>query len=80
MTKYVCKPEMEMSKGLSKMVENFINVGHQTGLGTKGVLKKMMLNLIGSRTTSKQESCHLAIGTPMVSCSHAFAKINLTAI
>ena len=29
MTKYVCKPEMEMSKGLSKMVEKLINVGHQ---------------------------------------------------
>ena len=40
MTKYVCKPEVEMSKGLSKMVENLINIGHQTGLGTKGVLKK----------------------------------------
>ena len=78
MTKYVCKPEVEMSKGLSKMVENLINIGHQTGLGTKGVLKKMMLNLIGSRTISKQESCHLAIGTSMVSCSHVFIRINLT--
>ena len=37
----------------------------------------MMLNLIGSRTTSKQESCHLAIGTAMVSCSHVFIRINL---
>ena len=37
MTKYVCKPEMEISKGLSKMVENIINVGHHTGLGPKGI-------------------------------------------
>ena len=26
MTKYVCKPEMEMTKGLSKMVQKIINV------------------------------------------------------
>ena len=37
MTKYVCKPEVEMSKGLSKMVENLINIGHQECLGTKGI-------------------------------------------
>lgn len=40
MTKYVCKPEMEMSKGLSKIVEKLINVGHHTGLIPKGILKK----------------------------------------
>ena len=38
----------------------------------------MMLNLIGSRSISKQESCHLALGIPMVSCSHQFVRINLT--
>ena len=37
MTKYVCKPEMEMSKGLSKMVEKIINVGHHTGIGPRGI-------------------------------------------
>ena len=37
-----------------------------------------MLNLIGSRSISKQESCHLTLGTPMVSCSHMFLKISLT--
>ena len=40
MTKYVCKPEMEMSKVLSKMVQKIIYVGHHTGLGPKGILKK----------------------------------------
>ena len=38
--KYVCKPEMEMSKGLSNMVKNIINVGHHTGLGLRGILQK----------------------------------------
>ena len=78
MTKYVCKPEMEMSKGLSKMVEKLINVGHHTGIGPRGILKKMMFNLVGSRTSSKQKSFHLALGTPMVSCSHDFVRLNLT--
>ena len=78
MTKYVCKPEMEMSKGLSKMVEKLINVGHHTGIGPRGILKKMIFNLVGSRTSSKQESCHLSLGTPMVSCSHDFVRLNLT--
>ena len=40
MTKYVCKPEMEMTKGLSKMVQKIINVEHHRGLGPKGILKK----------------------------------------
>ena len=37
MTKYVCKPELEMSKGPSKIVKNLINIGHHTGLGPKGI-------------------------------------------
>ena len=37
-----------------------------------------MFNLVGSRTSSKQESCHLSLGTPMVSCSHDFVRLNLT--
>jgi len=37
MTKYVCKPEMKMSKGLSKMVEKLINVGNHTGIGPRGI-------------------------------------------
>ena len=78
MTKYVCKPEMEMSKGLSKMVEKLINVGHHTGIGPRGILKKTMFNLVGSRTSSKQESCHLSLGTPMVPCSHDLVRLNLT--
>ena len=39
MINYLCKPELEMTKGLSKMVEKLINLGHYTGLGSKGVLK-----------------------------------------
>ena len=42
MTKYVCKPEMEMTKGLSKMVQKIINVEHHRGLGPKGILKKIL--------------------------------------
>ena len=38
----------------------------------------MMFNLIGSRTISKQEFCHLSLGSPMVSFSHMFVKISLT--
>ena len=65
-TKYVCKTEMEMTKGLSKMVQKIINVEHHRGLGPKGIFKKMMLNLIGKRTISKQKCCHLSLGTAMV--------------
>ena len=36
-----------------------------------------MLRLLGLRMISRQELCHLVIGTPMVSCSHMFIKINL---
>ena len=37
-----------------------------------------MFNLVGSRNTSKQESCHVLLGTYMVSCSHDFVMLNLT--
>ena len=37
MTKYLCKTEMKMSKGLSKMVQKIINVEHHRGLGPKGI-------------------------------------------
>ena len=37
MTKYVCKPKMEISKGFSKMVQKLINVGHHTGLVLRGI-------------------------------------------
>ena len=37
MTKHVCKPEMEMMKGLSKMVQKIINVEHHRGLGPIGI-------------------------------------------
>ena len=50
MTKYVCKPEMEMSKDLSKWVEKLINVGNPTGIGPIGILTKIMFNLVRSRT------------------------------
>ena len=36
-----------------------------------------MTKLIGNRTMSKQESCHLILGTPMVSCSHIFRTVYL---
>ena len=40
MTKYVCKPEMEITKGLSKMLQKIINVEHHRGLGPKRIFKK----------------------------------------
>ena len=40
MTKYLCKPKIIMSKGLSNMVQKMINVGHHTGLGLRVIFKK----------------------------------------
>ena len=37
MTKYICKPEMEMSKDVSKIVQKLINVGLATNVSTRGV-------------------------------------------
>ena len=41
------------------------------------IFEKAMLRLLGLRTISKHESYNLILGTPMVSCSHIFDKINL---
>ena len=40
MTKYVTKPEVEMSDNMNKMILQIINKSHVDGLTTKVILKK----------------------------------------
>ena len=37
MIKFVWKPEIEIGKGVSKIFEEVINVGHHSGLGTREI-------------------------------------------
>ena len=62
---------------MNKIIEKVIKKLHVDNLITKATLENIMLRILGLRTISKQESCHLLLGTPIVSCSHMFVKIKL---
>ena len=40
-------------------------------------LKRVMAKALGQRMLSQQETTHLTLSLPMVSCSHLFARMNL---
>ena len=56
MTKYVTKPEIEISSGMNKMIEQIINKSHVDGLTTKAILKKLCLDF-WVRVQSQSRNC-----------------------
>ena len=42
------------------------------------VLRKTMGKLMGERTISKQEKCHLIMSIPTIFCSHKIINVNLS--
>ena len=77
MAKYVTKPEATHSRGISTMMKKVFEKNIEEGLNAQSSLKRSMSKLIGDRMLSKQETCHLIMGLPLVSCSLNFIRINL---
>jgi hypothetical protein len=77
MTKYVTKSEASLTKGAARMMMRVLTKSIEEGHTAQHALKKGMQKLMGERTMSKQEKCHLIMSLPTVTCSHTFVKINL---
>lgn len=59
------------------MMRNILRKTIADGLSVQTALKRVMGKILGQRMLSKQETTHLTLSLPMVSCSHVFALINL---
>jgi hypothetical protein len=77
MTKYVTKTESAMTPSARRMVRRIMQQGVDDGLAPQAILKKTMSKLMGERAIAKQESCHLMMSRPTVTCSHSFVRVNL---
>ena len=77
LTKYVTKPEKDMSVGMCHLIKTILHTSLNVGVSVKSTLRKIMSKLIGSRVMSKQETCHLINSMSLVSCLHNFRNINL---
>ena len=77
MTKYVTKTEAASTKTITRMMRKLLKSSTEEGLPISSVLKRTMGKLIGERTVSQQETCHLSLSLPLVSCTHNFNNLNL---
>ena len=77
LTKYVTKPEKDMSVGMCHLVKTILHRSLNVGLSVKATLHKIMGKLISLRIMSKQETCHLSNSLFLVFYLHNFKNINL---
>ena len=59
------------------MTRNMLRKTIADGLSIQTALKQVMGKILGQRILNKQETTHLMLSLPIVSCSHVFALINL---
>ena len=77
MTKYVTKTETCHTPRTRRLFFSTLNQISQENADTTTVLKRLMTKLMGERTRSKQETCHLMNSIPLVACSHILKKVDL---
>ena len=77
MTKCVTKTETSITKGIASMIRKLLVTAVENGNNVQSVLKRAMDKLLGERMISKQETTHLILQKPLVSCSHRFMNVNL---
>ena len=67
MAKYVTKSDNAQTKGSHRMIRNlFTKTVQEEGRSTQAFLRRVMSKFMGERVMSKQESCHLLLGLPIV--------------
>ena len=78
MTKYVTKSDFSTSYACNRFMRNlFTQTVEQEGRNVHCFLRKTMSKMLGERTMSKQEKCHLIIGSPIVHSSHRMINVDL---
>ena len=77
MTKYVSKSEASTTAGAQRMIRRVLKSATEQGQSVNQALRRTMGKLLGERTMTKDECCHLILSNPTVFCSHTFPKIHL---
>ena len=75
LTKYVTKPDKDMSYGMHHTIKLLIHEHLNSGKSVKTVLQKIMGKLLGSRIVFKQKTYHLINNMGIVHCTHNFVNI-----
>ena len=69
MTNYVTKNDMANNKSYHRVVKYiYCKSVESEGRSVQSFLRRAMSKLLGERMMSKQETCHLMMGLPMVYC------------
>ena len=77
MTKYVTKSEPNSTKSIIRIMKKLLKSTSDDGLPANTVLKRTMGKLIGERMISQQETSHLILSIPLVTCSKRFVNLFL---
>ena len=78
MSKYVTKSDNSQSKHSINLIRNlFDKTVTNEGRSCQAFLRRVMSKFMKERIMSKQETCHLILGLPIVHCSHKLLLINL---
>ena len=77
MTKYVTKSKLSTTALLNKLVKTVYSDNLAQGRSAQSFLRQSMSKMLGERTMSKQEKCHLVLGIPIVEASHTLENIDL---
>ena len=74
-TKYVTKSETRSQS----LKDTFANIAHSLKKGNRSVkaVQKLLINTIGKRDYSAQETCHLLLQLPMYKASRSFFTLSL---
>ena len=79
LTKYITKTEKNMTAGMRYLIKKVMLKSLDDGHSALHSIKKIMSRLMGNRVISRQETCHLINGLPLVSSSHNFVLVSLVA-
>ena len=78
MSKYVTKSDFSTNAACARLMKSlFDKTVTEEGRTTQSYLRRAMSKLLGDRMMSKQESCHLMLGIPIVRCSHKIQNVDL---
>ena len=77
MTKYVTKFDPNSPKSIIRIMKKLLKSTSDDGLPANTVLKRTMGKLIGERMISQQETSHLILSIPLVTCSKRFVDLFL---
>ena len=78
MTKYVTKSDFSISSSCNRFMKRlYTQTVESEGRSVHTFLCRAMSKMLGERTMSKQEKCHLVLGSPIVHSTHKMINVDL---